>query len=320
VARARIRVGISSWTDPALIAEGSFYPRRVMSPEARLRYYARFFDTVEVNASFYAIPDVRTAARWVERTPADFRFNVKAWAPMTGHHPRLEALPAEVRALLPAALRLTPRGQVDVRQLPPAALDAAFALFRTFLEPLVRAGKLGYVLFQFAPWVRFSPRRLDALAALPERLPGLPIAVEFRDRSWFPQHAEETLRVLREAGLAHVVVDAPRTPNAIPRVPAVTARVAVMRLHGRHAEGWLRQLRGEAPTVQEKYDYLYTEEELAALLPEVATLAGEATEVFIAFNNNNRAYPVQNALMMKRLLGQPAPAPGAEGLPFGGAG
>jgi uncharacterized protein YecE (DUF72 family) len=91
----------------------------------------------------------------------------------------------------------------------------------------------------------------------------------------------------------------------MPHVTAVTAPAAVMRLHGRNAEGWLRQLRGEEPAVREKYDYLYQEPELAALLPELSGMAEDSEEVFVSFNNNNRDYPVRNALMLKRLLGQP---------------
>jgi uncharacterized protein YecE (DUF72 family) len=93
----------------------------------------------------------------------------------------------------------------------------------------------------------------------------------------------------------------------MPHVTAVTAPAAVLRLHGRNAEGWLRQLRGEEPTVREKYDYLYSDAELAALVPEIGGLAEESEEVFVSFNNNNRDYPVRNALTMKRLLGQPVP-------------
>jgi uncharacterized protein YecE (DUF72 family) len=102
-------------------------------------------------------------------------------------------------------------------------------------------------------------------------------------------------------------------PSAVPRVTAVTAPTAVLRLHGRHAAGFLRQLRGDEPAVREKYDYLYREEELRELVPEVAALAREAEEVFVAFNNNNRNYPVVNALMMKRLLGQPVREPSGQG-------
>jgi uncharacterized protein YecE (DUF72 family) len=305
---AGVRVGISSWADQALIEDGTFYPRRSMSAEARLRFYAGVFDTVEINSSYYAIPDVRHAVRWVDRTPPGFLFSIKAYALMTGHHPRLAALPAEIRALLPAHPALTPRGEVEWGSFPADAIDHAFRLFRAAIRPLVEAGKLGYVLVQLAPWVRYGVRRLDYVASLPERLPGLRVAVEFRDRSWFPDHADETLAVLREAGLAHVIVDAATAAGAVPRVTRATAPTVVFRLHGRNAEGWLRQLRGEEPTVREKYDYLYTEPELRELVPDVEAMATEAEEVFISFNNNNRDYPVRNALIMKRLLGQPAPA------------
>ena len=107
----RVRVGICSWADPALIEAGTFYPRKSMNAEARLRHYASVFDVVEVNSSYYAIPDVLTVARWAERTPPDFIFHVKAYALMTGHHPRAQTLPADVRALLPRAPRLTRRGE-----------------------------------------------------------------------------------------------------------------------------------------------------------------------------------------------------------------
>ena len=304
-----IRVGVCSWADAALIEDGSFYPKKSMTAEARLRWYARFFDTVEINSSFYAIPAARNAARWAERTPSGFLFNVKAYAPMTGHHARPETLPADVQRLLPLHPRLTRRGEVDSAAWPPEALDHVFRLFREALTPLIEAGKLGYVLFQLAPWVRFDRVRLDYLASLPARLPGLTLAVELRDRSWLPDHVDETLRALREAGLAHVIVDAPATPNAVPYVPEPTAPTAIFRLHGRNAEGWMRQLRGEEPAVREKYDYLYTEDELRALQRDVERAAAESERVFVAFNNNNRAFPVQNALMMKRLLGQRVAAP-----------
>jgi uncharacterized protein YecE (DUF72 family) len=302
---SRVRVGICSWADPALIEAGTFYPRKSMSAEARLRFYAAVFDVVEVNASYYAIPDVLTVRRWAERTPPGFVFHVKAWSLMTGHHPRPQSLPADVQAVLPERVRRSPRGELLADDVPAEGVDAAFRLFRASLAPLAEAGKLGYVLFQFAPWVHFEPARLDYLASLPERLPGATVAVEFRHRSWFPDHAEETLRALRAAHLAHVITDAPAVGGAVPHVTAVTAPTAVLRLHGRNAEGFLRQLRGEEPSVREKYDYLYSAAELAALVPEIGGLAEDSEEVFVSFNNNNRDYPVRNALALRTLLGQP---------------
>ena len=305
----RTRVGICAWADPALIEAGTFYPRKSMSAEARLRHYASVFDVVEVNSSYYAIPDIRNTQRWVERTPPGFVFHVKAYSLLTGHNPRAETVPADLAVLLPRSPRRTRRGELDATSFPPEAVDRAFQLFQTALRPIAEAGKLGYVLFQFAPWVHFDTARLDYLVSLPARLPGWAIAIEFRHRSWLPEHIDETLRVLSEAHLAHVIVDAPSGGHAIPRVTTVTAPTAVFRLHGRNAEGWLRQLRGEEPTVREKYDYLYSEGELRALLPEIEAVSAETEDLFISFNNNNRDYPVKNALMMKRLLGQPAAEP-----------
>ena len=300
-------MGVCAWADLALIEAGTFYPKKSMSAEARLRHYASVFDVVEVNSSYYAIPDVRTVARWTERTPPGFVFHVKAYSLMTGHHPRAQTLPAEIRAMLPRSPRLTRRGEIDSSSLPPEALDAAFGLFAAATRPLDATAKLGYVLFQLAPWVHFERRWLDYLASLPERLPGRPVAVEFRHHSWIPEHAGDTLAALRNAGLAHVIVDGPAAASRIPRVTAVTAPTAIFRLHGRNAEGWLRQVRGEEPTVREKYDYLYSDAELAELAAEVRAAAGEAEQVYVSFNNNNRDYPVRNALAMRRLLGQSTP-------------
>ena len=301
-----VRVGICAWADPALIESGTFYPKKSMSAEARLRHYASVFDVVEVNSAYYAIPDVRNTVRWVERTPPGFVFHVKAYSLLTGHHPRSETVPADLAALLPRNPARTRRGEIDATSFPPEALDRAFGLFRDSIRPIAEAGKLGYVLFQLAPWVHFDTDRLDYLASIPRRLPGCTIAVEFRHRSWLPEHADETLRALSAARLAHVIVDGP-SGHAVPRITTTTASTAVFRLHGRNAQGWLRQLQGAEPSVREKYDYLYTEAELRELLPEVEGVGLEAEEIFISFNNNNRDYPVQNALMMKRLLGQPTP-------------
>jgi uncharacterized protein YecE (DUF72 family) len=299
------RVGICSWTDPSLLAEGEFYPARSMSAEERLRYYAAAFDTVEVDATYYALPSVRNAALWAERTPPGFLFNVKAYSLMTGHHPRADSLPADLRAMLPAAPKTTRRGEIDRSALPPEALDRCFTLFREGLRPLAEAGRLGYVLFQLAPWIRFSESVLAYLATLSDRLPGWSVAVEFRDRSWMPEHAAVVVDALTRAKLAVVCVDAPRTPNAIPRVLEATTDTAILRLHGRNAEGWLAQLHGGEPSVREKYDYLYREEELVELVRDARTLGNKAQRVFIVFNNNNRDYPARNAAQTLRLLGKP---------------
>lgn len=300
------RVGICSWTDSSLINQGDFYPARSMSAEARLRYYATAFDTVEVDSSYYALPSARNAALWVQRTPPGFLFNIKAYSLMTGHHPRADSLPAQLRGMLPAAPKMTRRGEVDRSAFPPEALDRCFTLFREALLPLAEADRLGFVLFQFAPWVRFSDTVLAYLATLGDRLPGWTVAVEFRDQSWIPDHTREVFDTLAKAKLALVCVDAPRAPNAIPRVMEATTDAGILRLHGRNATGWLAQLHGEGPSVREKYDYLYQEPELVELVADARALGAKAKRVFIVFNNNNRDYPASNALQTLHLLGKPA--------------
>src|SRR5262245_27169063 len=186
------RVGTASWLDQSLIASGRFYPRPAMSAEDRLRWYARFFDCVEVNSTYYALPSPRNAELWAARTPAGFQFHVKAYSLMTGHHPRLDTLAAELRLMLPEDVPLRRRGELDREQFPAEALDACFELFRAALAPLATAGKLGYVLFQFAPWVRHDEATLGYLASLRQRLPDWPIAVELRNETWIPERTEET--------------------------------------------------------------------------------------------------------------------------------
>lgn len=294
------RVGCASWLDRSLIASGRFYPRAGMSAEERLRWYARFFDVVEVNATYYALPSPRNAHLWVARTPPGFLFHVKAYGLMTGHHPRVETLPPDVRLMLPEDVPLRPRGEVDCDRFPAEALDRCFELFREGLAPLAQAGKLGYVLFQLAPWVRYDDATLDYLASLARRLPGWAVAVEFRNTSWIPERTDEVLRFLADHGLAFVCVDAPWQPF----VPAATVPGWVtVRLHGRNTSGWLAQLAGKEPTVAEKYDYLYSGEELETIARRTRAFGGHARRVAVTFNNNNEDYPVQNALDLMRLLG-----------------
>jgi uncharacterized protein YecE (DUF72 family) len=279
-----------------------------MSAEARLRWYARFFDCVEVNSTYYGLPSPRSAALWAARTPPGFLFHVKAYSLMTGHHPRLETLPPEVRLMLPEDVPLRRHGEVDRERLPAEALDRCFELFREGVGPLAAAGKLGYVLFQLAPWVRYDERTLDYLASLPARLPGWAVAVEFRHGSWIPDRTDEVRVFLARHGLALVAVDAVWQPWV---EAATSPGWAVCRFHGRNLAGWLDQRAGREPTVAEKYDYLYAPAELDELAARARRLHGRARRVAVTFNNNNEDFPIQNALDLKRLLGLDAPDLGA---------
>jgi uncharacterized protein YecE (DUF72 family) len=301
------RVGLCAWQDKSMVEEGSFYPIKSMKAEERLWWYSRFFDCVEVNSTFYAPLSAQNAVLWVRRTGPGFVFNVKAFALLTGHHLDAGRLPEPLAAMLPAAARPNARGQIDNAMFPPEARDWAFSTFREALRPLADAGKLGYVLFQMAPWFRHGPAALDYLASLPDRLPGVTVAVEFRDASWLPGHTGEVLRFLAARGLTYASVDAPRTPAGVASVLGLTSPVAVLRLHGRNAEGFLKQLHGQSPSVAEKYGYLYSAAELGDIVARTRRLDGRARRVYLQLNNNAGDAPAINGIQIRELLGQEPP-------------
>src|SRR5215469_8240203 len=146
-----VRTGTASWTDPTMTAAGVFYPEGVSSAEERLRYYASRFPVVEVDATYYALPQEAMSRRWVERTPDGFVFDVKAHALMTGQPTEVKRLPKPIREALPEALaakaRLYPKDLAD------ELLDEVWAAFRRGIEPLVEVTKLGAVFLQFPRWV-----------------------------------------------------------------------------------------------------------------------------------------------------------------------
>jgi uncharacterized protein YecE (DUF72 family) len=305
------RVGLSAWQDKSMLDEGSFYPVKSMRADERLWWYAQFFDSVEVNSTFYAPLSAENAVRWVKRTPPGFLFSVKAYALLTGHHLDASRLPEPLAAVLPASARPNARGQFENHQFPAEARDWAFATFREALQPLADAGKLGYLLFQMAPWFTYAPEAMAYLASLPGRLPGSTIAVEFRDASWLPRNTDAVLRALADHGLCYVSIDGPRIASGVPSVMGLTAETAVLRLHGRNAQGFLKQLRGGNPTVAEKYGYLYERRELEGIVGRLRSLEGRARRVYVKLNNNVGDAPAINAEDIKELLDQPTPERGA---------
>jgi uncharacterized protein YecE (DUF72 family) len=299
---AELRVGTCSWADKSLVSH--WYPRGVSSSEARLRHYAEHFDTVEVDSTFYRLPDEENSVKWAERTPEGFVFHIKAFGVMTRHPVRLEQLPPDLRDGVPT----DERGRVD---RPPREYRAeVFRRFLAGIEPLREAGKLGGILLQFPPYVVFREASFDYLRWACGQLTGYEPLVEFRHRSWLEdENRAATLSRLEELGATHVVVDAPKTEarNLVPTVPALTSPLLYFRFHGRNAATW--NIRGKSAA--ERFDYLYTEEELADCLTTLRELATEARQAFAFFNNNGRspdgsggwiAQAPVNALMLKRML------------------
>ncbi len=293
-----VLVGTASWTEKTLLESGDFYPPTVKSPEDRLRYYARHFPLVEVDATFYALPAERMAAAWVERVPADFVFGVKAFASLT-QHPFVPArLPSDLRAALAPKLARSPR--LYPRDLPEEVDAEIWRRFTSAIAPLADAGHLGYVLFQFPKWFPRSRTSLAYLERCAERVP-YQIAVEFRDPSWLAgERAGRTFEFLRAHHLAYVTVDEPQgTPASVPPIAeATTDELAVVRFHGRNVELWNRP----NVTTVEKFGYLYSQDELRAWRPPIAQLARKAGSVHVLMNNCRGAYAVQNAKELATLL------------------
>lgn len=297
-----ILVGTTSWTDKALIDSGRFYPREAKSAEARLRYYATRFTVAEVDSTYYALPAGRIAQLWAERTPRGFVFDVKAFRLFTAHPAQASALPPELRKALPAKQG----ANLYYRDLPDELRRELWARFRAALEPLVRSGKLGAVLLQFAPWFVFGRESFAHLEHCAAMLEGLPLAVEFRNKSWFGEKTRaKALAFEREHGLAHVVVDEPQGfASSIPQVWEVTCRdLAVLRLHGRNRETWAKKGLSSAA---ERFDYLYSARELRALAQPVTDLASRARQVHVLFNNCRADNAQRNAAQLRALLARPS--------------
>ena len=298
-AGADVRVGTASWTEKTLLESGAFYPTTARTPEARLRFYAERFGVVEVDATYYALPSARNAVAWAERTPADFRFGVKAFAAMTGHPVEPRRLDRDLAATLPQALR-TARS-IDAELLPPEVTDEIWRRFRANLEPLVAARKLAYVLLQMPPWFRPSDEALATLADAAARLPGVTCAVEFREAGWLaPARADATLDWLRRHGLVYVCVDEPQgTRASVPPIAEATSdELAVVRFHGRRVETWTRP---GVPTT-ERFRWHYTRDELAEWVPRIEALAGRTKRVLGLMNNCYRDHAVRNANDLASLL------------------
>jgi uncharacterized protein YecE (DUF72 family) len=293
-----IRVGTASWTDPTLLKESDWYPRRSMSAKERLQFYASIFTMVEVDATYYFPPTFENAGLWAERTPQDFRFDIKAFSLLTHHPAKREAVWEDVAADLSAEAE--GKKNVYLSHLPEPAVERAFERFVEALAPLYSAGKLGAVFFQFPKW--FTNRRENRryLDALPDRLPGHPIAVEFRHASWMDgDSATKTLDQLERLGLAYVCVDEPQGfDSSLPPTLAVTAPLAVVRFHGHNAENWEKR----GITAAERFKYLYSEEELRDWAGRVGEVTSQARETHLVFNNCYRDYGVRNAETMKGLL------------------
>lgn len=262
-----ILVGTCSWSNEGL--RGTFYPAEIENRDM-IKYYAQHFPIVEIDSTFYGIPRARTFQLWAERTPPDFIFDVKAYRQLTIHD----------------------------RDQPPDA--DMFAKFGEALKPLAEAGKLGVLLFQFPPWFRRSDENCDFMRECRDQLPDYRLAIEFRHGSWLLGKAEEeTLHFLRDNELIYVCVDEPQfRGSTVPPIAAATSDLAVVRFHGRNYETWFKR----DISVEERFNYLYSKEELARWVPRIESLASQTKDVHILMNNCYHDYAVRNARDIVSLL------------------
>ncbi len=292
-----VRTGVCSWAEKSLVASGEFYPREAKTAEARLRYYASRFDTVEVDSTYYAIPDQRTAWLWDLRTPDGFTFHIKAYGALTGHAVDPRTLPKQMREGVAGAAE---KGRpVYVRER--AVLGAIAEAFRESLLPLERAGKLGLMVHQFPPWFDYKQTNLNHILFCKDLMAGLPLAVEFRHGSWLtPRSSPFVFDFLKEHGITYVVADEPQygTLATVPFLPRITTDIAYFRFHGRNAENWLKR----NVETSLRYAYSYSDAELQEFMPAVKEADRQAKTTYAMFNNCHRSNATTNALRLEELM------------------
>jgi uncharacterized protein YecE (DUF72 family) len=298
----KILIGTASWTDPGFVER--WYPKKMPAHE-RLAWYAQHFEMVEVNSTFYSVPDPRTVERWCATTPNGFTFDVKLHQLFSFHSTNQKLLPPELQRLV----------QADAKGKVTATDSLRDALLTSFLRPmsiLQSAGKLGVLLLQLSP--AFSPRKheLAELKPLIARLRDYSLAIEFRNRNWVVgDQLKSTADFLRECDVGFVNVDTPAADHfsiVPPNLNEVTnPKFSYLRLHGRNAKAYLT-----GKTVATRFDYDYSDKEIGEVAERSRKLATEAKEVHIVFNNNNLDYAPRAAIRLRKALGQNVAVPSPE--------
>ncbi|MDP6802608.1 MAG: DUF72 domain-containing protein [Gemmatimonadota bacterium] len=257
--RPEVLVGTSGYSFPDW--KGPFYPPGTRNTDM-LPHYATRFSVVEVNTTYYRMPDTKLLGRMVDRTPDGFRFIVKAYRGMTHD-------PAEWKS------------------------GAICDPFVDALQPMREAGRFSGVLLQF-PWrFRNTPRSRRHLADLRRRLPEIPLFVEFRREEWA---REAVYRFMEDHRLGWCSADEPNLPGLLPPVHQVTNGTGYVRLHGRNRDAWWGR------SGKDRYDYLYSDKELTDWAKKIRHAAGQADRTFVFFNNCYAGQAAENARVMQELV------------------
>jgi uncharacterized protein YecE (DUF72 family) len=290
----KILIGTASWSDPGFVER--WYPKKMPAGE-RLQWYAQHFEMVEVNSTFYSVPEPRMVERWCAATPDDFTFDVKLHQLFSFHSTPAKLLPPDLQR----------RAEANAKGIVKSTPELQEALLRNFLRSLSifrDARKLGVLLLQLSP--AFSPRKhqLSELQPLIDTLSGYELAIEFRNRNWaVGDQLESTIDFVRKRRAIFVNVDAPASdhfmvmPSDVDEV--TNSDVAYLRLHGRNEKAYVT-----GKTVAARFDYDYSENEIAEVAQRGRKLAKEARELHVIFNNNNLDYAPRAALRLRKALGQ----------------
>lgn len=260
-----IRFGVAGWDYQDWW--GRVYPAAKARGFDPLAYLARYFDTIEINSTFYRPASARSATSWAKRVThnRNFKFTAKLWQRFT-HERETAWSPDEV------------------------------ALARDGLQPLADAGKLGCVLAQF-PWsFKRTPEAHEWLDDVLSAFGEFPLAVEVRHGSW---NVPEFYASLAERGVGAVNIDQPVFKNSIKPGAQVTANIGYVRLHGRNYENWFR----DDAEPHERYDYLYSADELKPWLERIHQVAKRARETYVITNNHYEGQGAVNAAMLRKLYG-----------------
>jgi uncharacterized protein YecE (DUF72 family) len=257
---------------------GRFYPVELAKKKGEwFSYYAQYFNTVEINSTFYRPPGELLVKSWINKAKAGFEYSVKV--PQLVTHKALA------------------EGNLE------RAIFWASAFEKSCVIPLAKAGLMGGALLQLSPYFKNEGQALSALESLLDALsPGEHnYAVEFRHRSWLAGGGREmdpaVLEALRERNVANVLLDGP----GVPVTRELTADHAYIRFHGRNYDIWFKGAKEDDHRL-DRYDYLYSEEELERWVPRIREVELEAAKVRVYFNNHARAKAIRNGFQLMDML------------------
>jgi uncharacterized protein YecE (DUF72 family) len=272
-----VRVGPAGWSYADW--KGIVYPKDAKTKFDELAYLAKYFNVIEINSTFYRPPSEKASRSWVRRVAFNnkFKFTAKLYEVFT--HKRDQATSEDEKN------------------------------YRSGIDPLAQAGNLGAILIQF-PWsFKNTPEDRQYLDSLTRRFRDYPLVVEVRHASW---NAPEVYESFAEQGVGFCNIDQPLFSRSIKPSALATSGVGYVRLHGRNYQSWFAEFSDDARSRAERYNYLYSREELHPWVDKIRTVASQSLETYVITNNHFQGKGIVNALELEHELTgrKPAGPPG----------